>query len=121
MRKQIYISISNIYFNFKKANKINVTPLNQDRLSSVFSAILFPTKQPPKIAIIFTISENIIIWIKLAATKPAPKPAANPSSESANANENDSFGDKVSEWSTSAAVLSIYTFKKNLKSETLNS
>ena len=97
MRKQIYISISNIYFNFKKANKINVTPLNQDRLSSVFSAILFPTKQPPNIAIIFTISENIIIWIKLAATKPAPKPAANPSSESANANENDSFGDKVSE------------------------
>ena len=121
MRNQINIIISNIYFNFKKANKINVTPLNQERFSSVFSAILFPTKQPPKIAIIFTISENKIICKKLAATKPAPKPAANPSSDSANANENDSFGDNVSEWSTSAAVLSIYTFRKNLKSETLNS
>lgn len=121
MRKQIYISISNIYFNFKKANKINVTPLNQDRLSSVFSAILFPIKQPPRIATIFTISENKIIWKKLAETKPAPKPAANPSKDSANARENDSFGDNISEWSTSAAVLSIYTFKKNLKSETLNS
>ena len=64
MRNQIYIRISHIYFNFKKANKINVTPLNQERFSSVFSAILFPTKQPPNIAIIFIISENIIIWIK---------------------------------------------------------
>ena len=108
------------YLSFKKANNISVAPLNQERLRSVFSATLFPIKHPAKMAIMFTISEKIIISARFAATKPVPNPAAIPSKDRATARERDSLGESSREWSASAAVLSIQTCRNNLKSETLN-
>ena len=112
--------IQSYYLSFKKANNISVAPLSQERLRLVFSEILFPKKQPVNIAIIFIISEKIIISVKFTVTKPVPNPAARPSRDKAMARDKDSLGESIKEWSTSAAVLSIQTFKKNLKSDNSN-